>query len=125
MSVARTASRSRIGGIGLSLAIVSAATFGTSGVFATSLIKAGWSPAAAVLVRVTLAAVILTIPAIMQLRGQWAQYRRGLPRVAAFGLLAVAGAQLCYFNAVQRIPVGVALLLEFLGVVLVVGWLWV
>jgi drug/metabolite transporter (DMT)-like permease len=31
---------------------------------------------------------------------------------------------LCYFNAVARIPVGVALLLEYLGVVLVVGWLW-
>ena len=44
--------------------------------------------------------------------------------MAAYGLLAVAGAQLCYFNAVARIPVGVALLLEYLGVVLVVGWLW-
>src|SRR5262249_4989586 len=36
----------------------------------------------------------------------------------------VAGAQWCYFNAVARIPVGVAILLEYLGVVLVVGWLW-
>jgi drug/metabolite transporter (DMT)-like permease len=44
--------------------------------------------------------------------------------VAAYGLLAVAAPQLCYFNAVARIPVGVALLLEYLGVVLVVGWLW-
>jgi drug/metabolite transporter (DMT)-like permease len=29
-----------------------------------------------------------------------------------------------YFNAVQRMPIGVALLLEYLGVVLVVVWLW-
>jgi drug/metabolite transporter (DMT)-like permease len=44
--------------------------------------------------------------------------------VAAFGLIAVAGCQLFYFNAIQRLPVGVALLLEYLGVLLVVGWLW-
>src|SRR5262249_27267026 len=30
----------------------------------------------------------------------------------------------CFFNAVALIPVGVALLLEYLGIVLVVGWLW-
>jgi drug/metabolite transporter (DMT)-like permease len=36
----------------------------------------------------------------------------------------VAGCQLFYFNALQRIPVGVALLLEYLGSVLVVGWVW-
>jgi drug/metabolite transporter (DMT)-like permease len=125
MAVARaTARRRSTGGIGLTLAIVSAATFGTSGTFGSSLIQAGWSPAAAVLARVTLAAAVLTVPALLRLRGQWAQFRRGLPRVIAFGLVAVAGAQLCYFNAIQRIPVGVALLLEYLGTVLVVGWLW-
>jgi drug/metabolite transporter (DMT)-like permease len=44
--------------------------------------------------------------------------------VAMYGLLAVAGCQLFYFNALERIPVGVALLLEYLGSVLVVGWMW-
>jgi drug/metabolite transporter (DMT)-like permease len=44
--------------------------------------------------------------------------------VVVFGLVAVAGCQLFYFNAISRIPVGVALLLEYLGAVLVVGWLW-
>lgn len=32
--------------------------------------------------------------------------------------------QLAYFQAVQRLDVGIALLLEYLGIVLVVGWLW-
>jgi drug/metabolite transporter (DMT)-like permease len=118
------ASRTSVGGIGLTLAIVTAATFGTSGVFASSLIDAGWSPGAAVLARITLAAVLMTIPALIQLRGQWHLLRRGVGRAAAFGLFAVAGAQLCYFNAIERMPVGVALLLEYLGIVLVVGWLW-
>lgn len=125
MTAARAvASRTNVGGIGLTLAIVTAATFSTSGVFASSLIDAGWSAGAAVLARVTLAAVLLTIPALIQLRGQWDLLRRGIGRTAAFGLFAVVGAQLCYFNAIERIPVGIALLLEYLGIVLVVGWLW-
>jgi hypothetical protein len=51
----------KLGGTGLTLAVLSAATFGTSGTFASSLIHTGWSPAAAVLVRVTLSALLLTI----------------------------------------------------------------
>ena len=112
------------GGAGLALAVLSAATFGTSGTFASALIGSGWSPGAAVLARLVVAALILTPPAVARLRGQWALLRRGAGQVAAYGLLAVAAPQLCYFNAVARIPVGVALLLEYLGVVLVVGWLW-
>jgi drug/metabolite transporter (DMT)-like permease len=112
------------GSTGLALAVLSAATFGTSGTFASSLITAGWSPAAAVATRIAAAALILTIPALVQLRRRWALLRRAAGRVAAYGLIAVAAPQLCYFNAVARIPVGVALLLEYLAVVLVVGWLW-
>ena len=53
---------------GLGLALVSAATFGTSGSFASSLLTAGWSAGAAVTVRVVIAAVALTIPALFALR---------------------------------------------------------
>jgi drug/metabolite transporter (DMT)-like permease len=109
---------------GLALAVVSAATFGTSGTFATALIHGGWSPGAAVLARIAAAAAALTLPALLALRGRWPLLRRSAGQVIAFGLFAVAGAQLCYFNAIQRIPVGVALLLEYLGVILVVGWMW-
>jgi drug/metabolite transporter (DMT)-like permease len=109
---------------GLTLAVVSAATFGTSGAFASSLIDAGWSPAAAVVTRVAVAAAVLTVPALVQLRGRWSLLRRAAGRTAAYGLIAVAGCQLFYFNAIQRMPVGVALLLEYLAAVLVVGWLW-
>jgi len=104
--------------------VLSAATFGTSGAFASALIGAGWSPAAAVLARLVTAALMLTIPAMIQLRGRWALLRRSAGKVAAYGLIAVAGCQFFYFNAIARMPVGVALLLEYLAVVLVVGWLW-
>jgi drug/metabolite transporter (DMT)-like permease len=112
-------------GAGLGIAVLSAAMFGTSGTFATALIGAGWSPAAAVTVRVAVAVVMLTGPALLSLRGRWGSLRAAAGRVIAYGLIGVAGCQFCYFNALQRMPVGVALLLEYLGVVLVVGWLWV
>jgi drug/metabolite transporter (DMT)-like permease len=118
------AARSSGSGAGLTLAVLSAATFGTSGAFASSLIGAGWTPAAAVAARVAASALMLTVPALLQLRGRWALLRREAGRLATYGLIAVAGCQFVYFNAIQRIPIGVAMLLEYLGVVLVVGWLW-
>ena len=41
-----------------------------------------------------------------------------------YGCLAVAAAQLGYFQAVERLTVGVALLIEYLGIVLVVLLIW-
>lgn len=116
---------------GVLLALLMAATFGTSGIFATALMDAGWSPAATVTIRVTLAAAVLTAPALVALRRHWARLRsdgairRSIAGVGGFGLISVAGCQLAYFSAVQRLDVGVALLLEYLGVVLVVAWMWV
>jgi drug/metabolite transporter (DMT)-like permease len=109
---------------GLGLVLVSAATFGTSGAFAASLLTAGWTAGAAVTVRVVIAALVLTVPALLSLRGRVDQLRRGGGTVVVYGVVAVAGAQLCYFNAVQRLPVAIALLLEFSGVLIVVGWMW-
>jgi drug/metabolite transporter (DMT)-like permease len=111
-------------GFGLALALVSAATFGTSGTFARALIDAGWTAGAAVAARVGIAAVILAIPAVIALRGRWRVFGRALPQVGLFGLLAVGGAQLGFFNAVRFLPVGVALLVEYSGIVLVVLWMW-
>jgi drug/metabolite transporter (DMT)-like permease len=109
---------------GLVLALASAATFGTSGTLGASLLAAGWSPGAAVTIRIALAAAVLTVPALLQLRGARVPVRRSLGPVVAFGVMAVAGAQLCYFNAVAHLSVGVALLLEYSAALLVVGWLW-
>lgn len=120
-------------GRGLVLALVAAASFGTSGTFGTVLSDIGWTPGAAILTRIGIAAMVLTIPALVQLRREWpvmrtrgvGRARRQLMTVGLSGLLAVAGAQLAFFYAIQRLSVGVALMLEYLGVVLVVlyGWL--
>jgi drug/metabolite transporter (DMT)-like permease len=110
---------------GLGLAILSAMAFSTSGPLAKSLIDAGWSPAAAVIARISIATLILAVPGWASMRGRWRTLRRESGMVTAYGLVAVAGAQLCYFNAVQHLSVGVALMLEYLGTFLVVAWMWI
>lgn len=110
--------------VGLALAVLSAATFGISGSLAKGLLDTGWSPGAAVTWRVGVAALVLLIPAALLMRGRWHLLRTGWFSMALFGLIAVAACQLAYFLAVQRISVAVALLLEYLGIILVVAWLW-
>ncbi|GAA5164370.1 EamA family transporter [Ornithinimicrobium tianjinense] len=112
--------------IGLLVAVVSAALFGTSGAVAKSLIVTGWDPGAAVAMRISLGALVLAPFALRSMAGRWHLLRTpvALAHVGGFGLVAVAGCQLFYFLAVERLSVGVALMLEYLGPILVVGWLW-
>jgi len=98
--------------------------FGTSGTFGSALIGAGWSPAGAVLARVLVAALALTVPALLALRGRWSVLRRSAWQVTVYGLVGVAACQICYFNAIARMPVGISIMLEYLGIVLIVLWLW-
>ncbi len=48
--------------------------------------------------------------------------RSRLPFFAMYAIIAVAGVQSLYFAAITRLPVGVALLLEFMAPVMVVVW---
>jgi drug/metabolite transporter (DMT)-like permease len=111
-------------GAGIGLGLVSAMFFGTSGTFGSALIAAGWSPAAAVLARVCVAALTLTVPALIALRGRWGLLRRSARLVVTYGLVGVAACQVCYFNAIARMDVGISILFEYLGIVIIVGWLW-
>jgi drug/metabolite transporter (DMT)-like permease len=110
--------------LGLLLAVSSAFAFGSSGPVAKSLMEAGWSPTAAVTARLAGGALLMAIFATI-VRPDW--FREALQHgktVVAYGLIPIAGAQLCYFNAVAHLSVGVALLLEYTAPILVVGWLW-
>jgi drug/metabolite transporter (DMT)-like permease len=110
--------------VGISFALASAAAFGLSGPLAKSLLETGWSPAAVVAVRVGAAFLVLAIPCFLVLLRNGFPTRRQVGRLVVYGVVAVAGAQLCYYNAVQYLSVGVALLLEYLAPVLLIGWHW-
>ncbi|BBY65142.1 EamA family transporter [Mycolicibacterium helvum] len=110
--------------LGLLFAIGSAFTFGMSGPFAKSLMEAGWSPTAAVTARLAGGALVMAVFATI-VKPDWIREARAHARtVVAYGLVPIAGAQLCYYNAVSHLSVGVALLLEYTAPILVVGWIW-
>lgn len=99
-------------------------SFSTSSILLKPLLDAGWSPAAAVAVRVALGGLLLVVPALVALRGDLRPLLRNARLVLGYGLVAVAGTQVLYFAAVQRLPVAVALLIQYSAPVLIVvlGW---
>jgi drug/metabolite transporter (DMT)-like permease len=103
---------------------VSAVTFGLSGPFAKALTDAGWSATGAVLVRLGGAAVILLVVLAVVRPGVVAAIRADGPALLLYGLLAMAGVQVAFFNALLYLPVAIALLLEYTGPVLVIAWVW-
>lgn len=109
---------------GLTFAVVSALCFGLAGPTASVLLGSGWTAGAAVEARVAVGAIVLTPPALAALRGRWRLSAAQARLVVAYGVVAVAGAQLCYFYAVSYLPVGVALLIEYTSPVAVVVWMW-
>lgn len=109
---------------GFLFAIGSAASFALSGIFASALITSGWSPTAAALVRIVFSALVLLVPTVYVMQGSWQLVRRAWVSIMLFGVLAIVIPQLCFFLAIQFIPPSLALLIEFLGPVLLVFYLW-
>ncbi|MBM9461300.1 EamA family transporter [Nocardioides sp. zg-536] len=111
-------------GPGLGLALASALAFGMSGSLARPLLDAGWSPGAVVTLRISIGAALVLPLGLRALAGHWGLLRRALPTVVLYGLFAVAGAQFCYFSAVQTMDVAAALMVEYTAPALVVVWMW-
>jgi drug/metabolite transporter (DMT)-like permease len=107
---------------GTVLIVLASVCFGSSGPLVKPTMDAGLSPQQVASFRIAVAAVLLlafaaiTRPRVLRLR------RADLPPLLGYGLIGVAAVQLLYFAAVSRIPIGVAMLLEFMAPVLVALW---
>lgn len=110
--------------LGIVAGIAAAAAFGAGGIVIKPLLESGWSPAAAVLVRVWIAALALAAPALIALRGDLQPLWRARWTVLVYGAFAVAGVQVAYFAAIERIPVSTTLLIEYLAPVALVLLAW-
>ncbi len=108
----------------LALAVLSSATFALSGPLAHALIEIGWTPVAAAMARIAGAFVVLLPATLVTLSGRYRLLRGQATRIVAFGVLGVTGAQLCFFNAVARMPVAIALLIEYVAPLAILAWLW-
>lgn len=110
--------------VGLTFALLSAASFALSGIFASALLDGGWSAGAVTFVRISGGALVLLAPTLWLLRGKWDAVLRSWREVLVLGVLAVAVCQLAFFSAVAYIEPSLALLIEFLGPVLLVFFTW-
>jgi drug/metabolite transporter (DMT)-like permease len=104
------------------LIVLGSCCFGTSGPLAKAVMDAGLSPEQVTSVRICVGAVLLLVCTAIFRPGALRIRRRELPVLVAYGLIGVAAVQLLYFLAVSRLPIGVAMLLEYLSPVLVTLW---
>lgn len=121
---AAAASGARLRTTGLLLGIASALAFSSSGPFVKPLLEAGWSLGAALLVRMGVAGLVLSPALLLAMRRQPGFLRRHWRLIVGFGLMPVLGCQLFFFSAMQRMPVAVALLIQYLAPVMLVAAVW-
>jgi threonine/homoserine efflux transporter RhtA len=122
MAGGQTAARARASGV--ALALLSALCFGGSGAFGKALIQAGLDPLETVWLRIG-GAVVVLLPVVVLVGGaaRLRAARAHVPALIAHGVTGIAGCQVLYYLAASRLPVGVAILLEFTGPVLVLAWI--
>ena len=109
---------------GLVAGLVAALGFSTSGPVVKLLLEAGWSPGAALCFRLPLGALFLAGPALLALRGRFCLLRDEWRIVLTFGTVGVAGSSSLYYLAVDRLPVAVALLVEYTAPLLLLAVAW-
>ena len=98
---------------------VAATLFGLNGPVSKVALSSGLSSLRLSEARAAGACIALTLIAL-SLSPSSLRIRRGeLLRLAVFGIVGVAFVQLFYFLAIHRLPVGIALLIEYIGPVLV------
>lgn len=100
-------------------ALLSAVLFGFNGSVAKLAIEAGLTAAQLTLFRSAGAALLCGIALALTNRAGFRPGLRSLGVFAVLGVVGVAGVQWLYALAITRLPVGIALMIEFLGVPLV------
>ena len=109
--------------LGLVLVVAGAALFVVNAGVSRVVLRAGVSPAELTLTRITGTALVLLAVAVVTRRSA---LRPPPGRLGALlvvhGLVGVAALQWVYFVALDRLPVGLALLLEYQAPLLVVLW---
>ena len=112
------------GVLGVIVGLAAGLAFGAGGTIVKPLFSEGWTPGAAVFGRLVIAALALAVPALLAMRFDLRPLLRAWRLVLAYAVLAVAGVQLAFYAAIERIPVSIALLIEYLAPVLLLLFAW-
>jgi drug/metabolite transporter (DMT)-like permease len=105
--------------VGYFYALLAAALFGLNGSLTLVVIEAGITAAQLTLFRVAAAAIISGAFLLVRNRAAFRVTPRQLVILAVLGVLGVALLQFTYAVAITLLPVGIALLLEYVAVLLV------
>ena len=108
--------------IGYLLYLLGALGFGVNGTVSKAILLSDIDPARLSQLRVSAAFLILAAFVAINRPQRLKVARREWPYLIAYGILGVAMTQYLYFVALQYLPVGVALLIEFTAPVFVALW---
>ena len=107
---------------GYLLYLVAATLFALNGTISKSILLTGIDPARLSQLRVTIAFLILVIVVALTRPSALRVRRKEIPVLLAFGILGIAATQYLYFVAIDLLPVGIALLIEFTAPIMVALW---
>lgn len=107
---------------GYGLYLVAATLFAINGTVSKSILVTGIDPARLSQLRVTSAFLILLVVVALIARPRLRLRRHEIPVLLAYGILGIAMTQYLYFVAIARLPVGIALLIEFTAPIMVALW---
>lgn len=105
--------------MGYGCALLAAFLFGVNGSVAKVVLGAGITPAQLTLFRTLSAALVGGVVLLMTNRSALRVSRRELVQSAVLGIVGMALVQWLYAVAIERLPVGIALLIEFTAVLMV------
>ena len=109
--------------LGYLLAAVAALMFAVNGSIAKLLLEDGVSATHLSQLRVTVSFLLLAGALALLDPRRLRIARADVPRMAWLGLAGVAIVQLSYFLAIERLPISVALVIQFTGPLMVLLWL--
>jgi drug/metabolite transporter (DMT)-like permease len=107
---------------GYALYLVAATLFALNGTVSKSILTSGIDAARLSQLRVTVAFLILLVVVALTRPSTLRIRRREVGVLLAYGVLGVAMTQYLYFVSISRLPVGVALLIEFTAPIMVALW---
>ena len=110
--------------LGYAFTVLAAALFGINGTVSTLALHSGLPATRLTALRCTGAAIGLVVVLAVAAPRRLRITRRELPFLAVFGVVGVAMTQFLYYVAINRLPVGIALVFEMTAPVVVALYVW-
>ncbi len=110
--------------IGYAMVISAALLFALNGTVSKVVLQSGISALELTQVRATGAFLGFAVVLAVVHPGGLRLTRREVPYLVVFGIAGVAMVQWLYFVSIARLPIGIALLIEYLAPILIAIWAW-